>query len=175
VSRILSILSILMLLSPLAWSQAGGAEAANLKLKSMFLYNFVKNVDWPEDRKKGDFKVGIVGDKELYQQMNATYAGKLINEQKLVFEYFDGVSAATNVHILYISPDKSKDIVANAKKFRDNKTLVVSDKAGLLQDGAMINFVVSNNKLAFEISKTNADKAKLIIGPSLTKMATSII
>jgi hypothetical protein len=175
VSRILSILSILMLLSPLAWAQSGGAEAANLKLKSMFLYNFIKNVDWPEDRKKGDFVVGIVGDKVLYQQMNSTYAGKLINEQKLVFEYFDAVSSASSVHILYVSPEKSKDIAANAKKLRDSKTLVVSDKDGLLQDGAMINFVIANNKLAFEISKTNADKAKLIIGPSLTKMATAVI
>jgi hypothetical protein len=175
VIRFISIVSILIVFSQGILAQAGGAEAANLKLKSMFLYNFIKNVDWPEDRKKGDFVVGIVGEKELYQQMNAAYAGKEINEQKLVFEYFDNISSVTNVHILYISPEKSKDLATYAKKMRDNKTLVVCDKEGLLSDGAMINFVVANNKLAFEISKTNADKAKLIIGPSLTKMATAII
>jgi hypothetical protein len=71
VIRFISIVSILIVFSQGILAQAGGAEAANLKLKSMFLYNFIKNVDWPEDRKKGDFVVGIVGDKELYQQMNA--------------------------------------------------------------------------------------------------------
>jgi hypothetical protein len=156
-------------------AQAGGAEAAALKQKSLFLYNFIKNVDWPEDRKKGDFVVGVVGDKELYQQMNGAYAGKEINEQKLVFEYFDNISSVTNVHILYISPEKSKDLATHAKKLRDNKTLIVCDKEGLLSEGAVINFVVANNKLAFEISKSNADKSKLIIGPTLTKIATAVI
>jgi hypothetical protein len=164
-----------MLFAPGVLAQAGGAEAAELKSKSLFLYNFVKNVDWPEDRKKGDFVVGIIGEKELYQQMNAAYAGKEINEQKLVFEYFENISSATNVHILYISPDKSKDLATHAKKLRDNKVLIVSYKDGLLSEGAVINFVIANNKLSFEISKANAEKSKLIIGPTLTKIAAAVI
>ena len=171
--RFLHIAFILILTSQMAWSQ--GAAEANLKIKSMFVYNFVKNVDWPTSQKEGDFKIGILADKKLYQLMNSTYAGKEINGQKLVFEFYDGFSGMSKCHILYVSPDVSKDLTKYSSKLRSNKTLVVTDSGGLLYDGSVINFIISNNKLAFEISKTNADLVPLTIGPALLKMAASVI
>src|SRR5690606_2093761 len=125
--------------------------------------------------KEGDFKIGILADKKLYQLMNSTYAGKEINGQKLVFEFYDGFSTMTKCHILYVSPEVSKELTKHSSKLRANKTLVVTDSGGLLYDGSVINFIISNNKLAFEISKTNADLVPLTIGPALLKMAASVI
>lgn len=158
----------------MAWGQ-GSAESANLKLKSMFVYNFIKNVEWPESQKAGDFKVTILGDKDLYQMMNSTYAGKEINGQKLVFNYVDSYGNVAFAHILYVAPEFSGELSKNSSKLRKNKTLVVTDKGGLLYDGSVINFIVTNNKLAFEISKSNAELVPLTIGPALLKMATSVI
>jgi hypothetical protein len=160
--------------SGVAWGQ-GAAGAANLKLKSMFVYNFIKNVEWPSSQKTGDFKVTVLGDKDLYQMMNSTYAGKEINGQKIVFSYVDSYVNVGASHILYIAPEYSSDLAKYSSKLRKNKTLVVSDKGGLLYDGSVINFVVSNNKLLFEISKSNAELVPLTIGPSLLKMATTVI
>ncbi len=165
---------LILISSQLTWGQGGAAEA-NLKIKSMFVYNFVKNVDWPSAKKEGDFKIGIIADKDLYQLMNSTYAGKEHNGQKLVFEYFESFSELGKCHIVYVAPKVSKDLSKNSKKLRDNKTLVVTDQGGLLYDGSVINFVTNNNKLAFEISKTNADLVPLTIGPALLKMASSVI
>lgn len=153
----------------------GAAGSANLKLKSMFVYNFIKNVEWPETHKSGDFKVTVLGDKDLYQMMNSTYAGKEINGQKIVFSYSDTYNAVGTPHILYVAPEFSGELAKHSQKLRKNKTLVVSDKGGLLYDGSVINFVVSNNKLLFEISKSNAELVPLTIGPSLLKMATTVI
>lgn len=158
----------------MAWGQ-GAAGSANLKLKSMFVYNFIKNVEWPASQKVGDFKVTVLGDKDLYQMMNSTYAGKEINGQKLVFTYADSYHSVAAAHILYIAPGFSSDLAKNSQKLRKNKTLVVSDKGGLLYDGSVINFIVNNNKLAFEISKSNAELVPLTIGPALLKMATTVI
>lgn len=158
----------------MAWGQ-GAAGDANLKVKGMFVYNFIKNIEWPSAQKTGDFKVTVLGDKDLYQMMNSNYAGKEINGQKLVFNYTDSFSEIGTAHVLYVAPEYSSDLAKNSSKLRKNKTLVVSDKGGLLYDGSVINFVVNNNKLAFEISKSNAELVPLTIGPALLKMATSVI
>lgn len=173
-TRFIHIALIFLFSSQVAWSQGTAAEA-NLKIKSMFVYNFVKNVDWPSSAKEGDFKIGILADKKLYQLMNSTYAGKEINGQKLVFEFYDSFGAMSKCQILYVAPEVSKDLSKNSSKLRANKTLVVSDSGGLLYDGSVINFIINNNKLAFEISKTNADLVPLTIGPALLKMAASVI
>lgn len=172
--RILQIVVFILFSSSLAWGQ-GAAGDANLKLKSMFVYNFIKNVEWPSTAKSGDFKVTILGDKDLYQMMNSTYAGKEINGQKLVFNFTDSYSTVGDAHILYVAPQFSADLSKNSSKIRKNKTLIVSDKGGLLYDGSVINFISNNNKLAFEISKSNAELVPLTIGPALLKMATTVI
>ncbi|CAG5086240.1 YfiR family protein [Parvicella tangerina] len=172
--RIIQIAIFILFSTGVAWGQ-GAAGGANLKLKSMFVYNFIKNVEWPSSQKSGDFNVTVLGDKDLYQMMNSTYAGKEINGQKIVFSYVDAYSEVGTAHILYIAPKFSSDLAKYSQKLRKNKTLVVSDKGGLLYDGSVINFVVSNNKLLFEISKSNAELVPLTIGPSLLKMATTVI
>ncbi len=172
--RIIQIAIFILFSSGIAWGQ-GAAGGANLKLKSMFVYNFIKNVEWPTSLKSGDFKVTVLGDKDLYQMMNSTYAGKEINGQKIVFSFADSYNQVGAAHILYVAPEHSSDLAKHTSQLRKNKTLVVSDKGGLLYDGSVINFVVSNNKLLFEISKSNAELVPLTIGPSLLKMATTVI
>lgn len=158
----------------MAWGQ-GAAGGTNLKLKGMFVYNFIKNIEWPESQKSGDFKVAILGDKDLYQTMNSTYAGKEINGQKIVFNYVDSYASVGAVHLLYIAPEYSSELAKHSSKLRKNKTLVVSDKGGLLYDGSVINFVDNNNKLGYEVSKSNAELVPLTIGPMLLKMATTVL
>lgn len=172
--RIIQIALFILFSSGYAWGQ-GAAGGTDIKYKSMFVYNFIKNVEWPAAQKVGDFKVAVLGDKDLYQLLNSSYAGKEVNGQKLVFTYVDSYSDVGAVHILYIAPDYSAELAKHSQKLRKNKTLVVSDKGGLLYDGSVINFVVSEQKLRFEISKSNAELVPLTIGPALIKMATTVI
>jgi hypothetical protein len=172
--RFLQILTLFMTLSFVGHSQ-GGAEEANLKLKSMFVYSFIKNVQWPAGVDGTQYTIGILGDKALYQKMNSTYAGKEFNGHKLIFEYYDSFNTASKCHMVYVDPSLSDDLSKNLSTLKKNKTLIVTEKGGLLSDGSVINFVIDNNKLRFEISNTNAQKVPLVIGPALIKMATNVI
>jgi Fe-S cluster assembly iron-binding protein IscA len=172
--RTLQILTLFMTLSFVGHSQ-GGAEEANLKLKSMFVYSFIKNVQWPAGKDNVQYTIGILGDKALYQKMNASYAGKEFNGHKLVFEYYDSFSTSGKCHVIYVDPSQSDKLSENISTLKKNKTLIVTEKGGLLFDGSVINFVIANNKLRFEISNTNAQKVPLVIGPALIKMATNVI
>jgi len=174
VTRTLKILFLLLAFSGAAMAQ-NPAKEANIKLKSMFVYSFIKNVEWPAGVAEDSYVISIIGDKDLYQKMNATYAGKVVNNKKLIFQFHESVKAASGANMVYVAPKLSDQVAQNQKMLATNKTLIVTDKGGQLADGSVINFVIADSKLRFEISNTNAQKVPLVIGPALIKMATNVI
>lgn len=37
------------------------AQDVNSKIKAIFIYNFTKYIEWPENQKQGDFVIGVLG------------------------------------------------------------------------------------------------------------------
>jgi hypothetical protein len=56
-------------------------------------------------------------------------------------------------------------------KIKGQSTLLVTEKSGMTKFGAAINFVVQDNKLKFELNKSNAQKYNLAVGSSLLPFA----
>lgn len=154
---------------------ASKASNANNKIKGIYVYQFAKNVDWPQKYKKGNFIIGILGDKGFYQQIKGAYTGKQIGSQKIEVVFYNSTNAVQSPHLLYVSPYNKEIAVALAKKLRKDKTLIIGEDKGLLNRGIIINFLSRNNKLAFEISKSNADKKELVISQTLTRLAVDVL
>jgi hypothetical protein len=70
-----------------------------------------------------------------------------------------------------IDRTKSTNIRSIVKKFKSSSTLIVTEADQGLQEGAIINFIVQNNRNIFELSKTNAQASKLIISQYLLGFA----
>lgn len=149
------------------------SDKANLKLKGIYVYQFAKNVDWPKEYKTGDFVIGVLGDKDLFDQLSASYSNKVIGSQSIKVKFFASASDVEKCHILYVDKSQSNKVSELNSKLKKHKTLIVSDGANLLANGSVINFVVKNSKIAFEISKKNADKLDLVIGQTLEKLAVN--
>lgn len=156
------------------YSQSSASKANN-KIKGIYVYQFAKNVDWPQKYKSGDFSIGILGDKDFFEQIQESYSGKLIGGQKITVVYYKTTEEVKNPHLLYISPYDKEIAIALAKKLKKEKTLIIGEEKGLLNDGVIINFLAVDNKIAFEISKSNAVKKELIISQTLTRLAIDVL
>jgi hypothetical protein len=152
-----------------------GASKANNKIKGIYVYQFAKNVDWPQKYKSGEFSIGILGDKSFYDQLKQSYTGKLIGGQKIEVIFYNSISEVKSPHLLYVSPYDKKIAIELAKKLKKDKTLIIGEEKGLLEDGIIINFLSRDSKLAFEISKSNAQKKELIISQTLTRLAVDVL
>lgn len=153
----------------------GSAAKANNKIKGIYVYQFAKNVDWPKKYKTGNFSIGVLGDKAFYEQLKKSYTGKLIGGQELEVIYYKTIDDVQSPHLLYVSPYNKKTAIALAQRLKKDKTLIIGEEEGLLKDGIIINFLAVNNKLAFEISKSNAKKKELIISQTLTRLAIDVL
>ncbi len=145
----------------------------NSRLKALYIYNFTGMVDWPKELKSGAFNIGVFGETNLVSELGK-YSGKSAGSQTIHISHFKDYNEITACHILFVTKENAGKTSELAKKFKSKSTLIVSEKEGALKEGAVINFIIRNNKQTYELSKTNAVKHKLTVGKQLTELATKV-
>jgi hypothetical protein len=143
-------------------------------VKAVYVYKFAQYVDWPKSFKTGDFIIGVYGDEKLYNEMQASYSNKMIGNQTIKIKKYDAVADIEQCHILFVAEKNSDKVAELVKKYKSKSTLIVSEKEGKMKDGSIINFVMRDNKLKYEVSKVNASKHNLTVGQSLTSIADKV-
>ncbi len=166
--KILFLLGILML--PLA------ATSQVEKFKSVFTLNFIRYIGWPEETKQGDFVIGVVRDREMASWLEKQSEGKKFGFQNVVIKEFKSPEEVTNCQVIYVSSNVnfSKSAATIVNKVGGKNTLIISESEGATDSGSMINFVIREDKLKFEIHKANAAKFGLQISSKLESMASAI-
>lgn len=144
-------------------------------VKALYLYNFATLIDWPSDYRKGNFVIGVYGTKDgVYDNLKSKFEGKAIGSQEIIIKNFTSTSQIDLAHILYVTPAKSTEIGSLNSAFKGKSTLLVTERDGNLSKGAAINFVVNGSSQKFEISKSNAQKHKLVIADRLLNLAIKV-
>jgi hypothetical protein len=145
------------------------------QVKAVYLFNFGKFIEWPAASARNEsFTICVLGLDPFGPMLDATIAGEAIDTHKLVAKRIVSAQDAADCRILYIASSEAarvKEIVAVAKK---SAVLTVSDLPGFTVNGGMIQFVLKENKVRFEVNLTAAEKAGLTLSSQLLKVATEI-
>lgn len=144
------------------------------EIHSMMVYNFMKYIHWPPTSTTGDFVIGVVGDKEVFNTLTKWYGTKSKGSQKIKIKMFKSAAELTDCHVLYIGKSKSSTFADIKIKIAGKSTLVVTDKMGLGKKGSGINFKTVNNKLKFELNQAAMASANLKVSSQLSGMAILI-
>ena len=150
-------------------------QELNYKMHAMFIYHFTKYINWPEKESGEDFVIGIIGQTPLKDELLSITKSKNINNRKVSIKQFkENYEELKNCQIIFIPESESKyinKVIANTEK---SAVLVITEKGGMLQKGASINFLVINEKLRFEISKTKLAEHNLKVSNELLKLASDV-
>jgi hypothetical protein len=147
--------------------------AQNEMFKALFLYNFTKNVEWPADMRQGDFVIAVYGDSPVIGELEKVAATKKVGQQNIVVKKV-AAGAIDKCHILYLPTGKSGDFGSVLSKVEGKPILLVTDKDGLAQQGACINYVIVGGKLNFEINKSRFQKQGLQMASALANLGIVI-
>lgn len=137
----------------------------------MFVYNFTKYFEWPQSYKDGNFVIGVLGNSSLLSELNTMASTKKVGNQSFEIKPFANAGEITNCHILIVAPNVTTPLSEILSKIKKNSTLLITEKQGFAKQGAAINFVVQNNKPAFELNKTSAEKQDLKVSTNLLSLA----
>lgn len=167
--KLITILSCIALLNIGLVNTSFAGDATKYKIFVGFINHFTKFVQWPEDKKSGDFVIGIIGDSPIAAELQ-TMNGKVVGSQKIVVKIFTTEDAMSNCHIVFVSDKYTKSLGAISEKAKSNKTLVISESNGAAKKGSDINFVEDGGSVKFEINSTTASNHGLKIASKLKEL-----
>lgn len=151
------------------------SEEYSAKIKSMYIYNFTKYIEWPDNYKQGSFVIGLLGNNSaLLTELVKMAAAKKVGNQSIEIKQISSVDDASKFNIIFILSDNSTQLTEVLSKVKSKSTLIVTEKTGLAKQGSGINFVIIENKQKIELNKVNIEKYKLKVAQSLVELAVNV-
>lgn len=145
-------------------------SAQNEKFKALFMYNFTKYLEWPDDYRQGDFVIIVLGETALIDELKIIAEKKKVGFQPIVVKKVASTDQISKCHMIYISKSKSDNIADVKEKLTTSSTVIIADNPGAISKGAGINYVVNGGKQLFEISKSNVEKQNIKVGADLLSL-----
>jgi hypothetical protein len=161
-----------MILSNIFFTQKASAQEKDYKAYSIYVYNFIKYIEWPQASKSGEFVIAVIGDSPILKELRTLAASKKANGQTILVRNIVSVNEIGNAQILYISSGKSSLIKEVVEKTKNSPTLVIAEREGLVKKGAGINFVTLDDEtLKFELNKKAIQEHNLQVSQTLISLA----
>ncbi|MDO6430844.1 YfiR family protein [Flavitalea sp. BT771] len=161
-------------LSLMSLTSIKAQHETDYKVHANIIYRFTKYIDWPADKKSGDFIIGIVGDSPLYDELKSLSVSKTVGSQKIVVVKMSPSANAYSCHMLFISDEESASIKRIAALTAGTAILIISESDGLARKGSCINFITVDERLKLEINKGNVEQRNLRIASELLELGIII-
>ena len=149
-------------------SNRASAQDVDYKSYTLFVYNFIKYIEWPEAKSHGDFVVGVLGDSPVIPELERLAATKKAKGRTIIIKRFDSPEKVTDCHLLYVTSSKSSSIKALKAMAKNKPMLIVGEREGLARKGAALSFVTfDDDVLKFDINKAEIEQHNLKIPGTL--------
>ncbi len=174
--RVLGPLVMVMLF--LTGTRAQPPTAGEYQVKAAFLYNFAKFVEWPSSSfpdASAPFRICVFGQDPFGQALLDITHEKIVSGHKLQVDQVVDVALARTCHILFIASSEKVQLKRIFESLQGTDVLTVGDIKGFAELGGIINFVLENDRVRFEVNRRAADRAGLKISSKLLGVAKLVI
>lgn len=166
-------LALLCWLFPAGAASAGLAErhgAEEYAIKAAFVFNFAKFVEWPSLTETGaSMTLCVLGADPFGATLDALQ-GKTVQGRPLAIKRLRTLKAEEGCHMLFIARSEQENLGHLLAALRDQPVLTIADMAGFAKAGGIINLVMVEDKVRFEINQGAAQRAGLRISSKLLSL-----
>ncbi|MBK8499005.1 MAG: YfiR family protein [Flavobacteriales bacterium] len=170
IQRVLLVLPLLLCVA--ATPQRDAEKDTTAILQANYLYNIAKLVEWKDPTmRSGNFIIGVIGGANLYQELIKQYSTRTIGKQPIEVRKLPRSAEVERCHLLFVGKSDLALLPEIYKRMKDQPTMVITEYAGALEDGSVVNFVKVDNLLKYELSMANAKRHGLVVGLTLKNLA----
>ena len=138
---------------------------------------FAGYVEWPAEafrRADAPVTIAVAGDDELAAELAQAVAGRTVNGRPLLVRRLKGVESLADADLLFVGRAEIARLPQWVKMARSRPILIVTEVPGALNHGSMINFLVIQERVRFEISLDEAEKRGLRLSSRLLAVAQNV-
>jgi len=148
------------------------------RVKAAFLFNFAKFTEWPASMcgsAASPLIFAVIGDSPVQRALETMTNGKTINAHPIEVKHFNSVKeyrASGASHLVYVAtPEGARELLeANGTA----SALIVTDTGEKNSTKGVIDFVMEQSKVRFDVDNALARKLKIKISSELLNLARRV-
>lgn len=166
----------------LAGAAAGAAtpenqNAVEYAVKAAYLYKFGAFIEWPVSAfasAGSPATLCVVGDDPFGAMLDQAVVGQRIADRPIAVRRLKQAEAHSGCQIIYIAGRDANLVAETMAKVRGENVLTITDGSGRDAPAGIINFVIANNRVRFEIDDGAAAVNGLTISSKLLALASAV-
>jgi hypothetical protein len=183
--RVRAAIAILpILLAAMAVNAQNTAGSAEYLIKAGFIYNFANLVQWPSSsfaQADSPIVIVILGEDHFGTTLDRALDGKKVNARSFVIKRAKSISELQRTlgpqkdcQILYVSSSEMPHLSDAIQMLKGVPVLTIGETPGFARNGGIINLILEDNKVRFEVNVAAAKDADLNISSRLLALARII-
>jgi hypothetical protein len=175
--RLHAIVAIMWLLIALPGMQAQSARPSEYDVKAAYLFNFSRFVEWPPksaETANDSFAICVLGRDPFGTALNSTVARETIAGKSVVAKQIVSPQDAEHCRVLFISSSEDRRLKQILAALGTASILTVSDLPRFTERGGMVQFVLAENRVRFEVNSAITERAGLTLSSELLKVAVNV-
>ncbi len=153
------------------------SRPSEFEVKAAYLFNFGRFVEWPPEAVPSnttEFPICILGRDPFGKALDSTISGEKIEGREVVARRISAPAEATVCRVLFISASEDKQVKVILSTLGNLSILTVSDIPEFLDDGGMVQFVLTDQLIRFKIKIAASRQAGLNLSSQLLKVAAEV-
>lgn len=162
------LLSVFLLLGSL---QTFGQDE---KYKALYIYKFLRNLEFPEGKIGEAYKVGVVGNQAIYDELVALTQGRNVNGKSIIVSLQNPDDPISELCLLFLADAHQNAVDQLSPKAVENSVVLVGESPGLARKGVTLNFSRATGRLGFEMNAETLESSRIKCSSSLKLLATLV-
>lgn len=146
------------------------------RVKAAFLHRFTEFTTWPDyafARPDAPFVIAVAGREGIADELRNITAARRVAGRPIEVKRVSDVDGLGTVHMLFIA-ESEKARLRDWLRAAPRPTLVVTESDAALPLGTVINFIIVDGRVRFEISLDAAEKRGLRLSSRLLAVAQNV-
>ena len=171
------VLSSLACMTVIVRTRVNAETATEYEIKAAFLYNFMRFVEWPPEAipdSTAPLVIGILGTDPFGRALDQILEEALIENRPIRAVRFPRLADVDSCHVLFVSTSEDHVLSDVLQALGQRPVLTVGEAADFAVSGGMIQFVLRDSKVRFEINLAAAIRTRLKISSRLLRLAIRV-
>jgi hypothetical protein len=150
---------------------------AEYSLKAAVLVNLAKFTDWPTNAFAGPaapLVIGVVGEDPFGPALEEAARAQTVAGHPVQVRRLSATAPLPQVHVLFISRSEQNRLPQVLEAVRGAPVLTVSDVTRFARQGGMVNLVLRDEMVRFEVNLNSVEAAGLRLSSKVLKYATLV-
>lgn len=160
-------MSLLICITPL-----GAQELPEYQIKAAFLYNFIAFTEWPA-LLGNSIHLCVYGTNPFGEHLNKLQ-GKGVDQRFLNVRHTGSAHELQNCQVVFITREVVSNLSRVIDQLGEKPVMLVADVPGTARQGAMLNFVVEEGRVQFEVNVRTAEAKGLSFSSKMLRLAREV-